>query len=80
MKGSFPQPEVIPDLTRPNYGEKDQDVAATQSSIELAEGMHQATLHAAFDHPLPIPDLTRPNFGNFDSDIKVSLKHTSLAE
>jgi len=80
MKGSFPQPETIPDLTRPNYGEKDEEVAVTQSNIELAEGMHQATLHAAFDHPPPIPDLTRPNFGKYDSDIAISLKHTSLAE
>jgi len=40
MKGTFPQPEVIPDLTRPNFGDKDNDVAVTQSNIDLAEGMH----------------------------------------
>ena len=67
-------------MTRPNYGAKDEEVSVTQSSIELAEGLHQATLHAAFDHPAPIADLTRPNFGNHEDDVAISLKHLKLAE
>ena len=67
-------------MTRPNFGSKDEEVSVTQSNIDLAERLHQATLHAEFDHPAPIADLTRPNFGNYDSDVAVSLKHTSLVE
>jgi hypothetical protein len=29
MKGTFPQPVPIPDLTRPNFGDKDEEVAIT---------------------------------------------------
>ena len=43
MKGTFPQPVPIPDLTRPNFGDKDEEVAITQSNIALAEGKHEAT-------------------------------------
>lgn len=63
MKGTFPVKESIPDLTRPNFGDKDDEVTATQSNIELAEGKLEATLHAEFTHPTPIPDLRRPEFG-----------------
>ena len=80
MKGTFPQPVPIPDLTRPNYGDKDEEVAITQSNIALAEGKHEATLHAEFSHPSPIPDLRRPEFGKYDNDVAISLKHTSFAE
>jgi hypothetical protein len=80
MKGTFPQPVPIPDLTRPNFGDKDEEVAITQSNIALAEGKHEATLHAEFSHPSPIPDLRRPEFGKYDNDVAISLKHTSFAE
>ena len=80
LRGTFPKQEVIPDLVRPNFGDKDEEVVTTQSNIALAEGKHEATLHAEFAHPAPIPDLTRPNFGIYDNDVAISLKHTSLAE
>lgn len=50
MSGKFPTVTPIPDLTRPNFGDHDDDVAATKASIELAEGMHEATLNAEFAH------------------------------
>ena len=50
IKAEYPRPEVIADLTRPNFGEHDDDVAATKASIELAESMHESTLHASFSH------------------------------
>jgi hypothetical protein len=50
MSGKFPTETSIPDLTRPNFGEHDDDVAATKASIELAESMHESTLHASFSH------------------------------
>jgi hypothetical protein len=60
-------------LTRPNFGSKDEEVSVTQSNIDLAERLHQATLHAEFDHPAPIADLTRPNFGNHEDDVAITL-------
>ena len=45
MKGTFPQPVPIPDLTRPNFGDKDEEVAITQSNIALAEGKHLSRPH-----------------------------------
>ena len=30
MKGEYPQPEVIPDLTRPNFGDHDDEIAYTK--------------------------------------------------
>ena len=50
MKGEYPQPEVIPDLTRPNFGDHDEEVAYTQRNIQNAEILHESTLHAAFSH------------------------------
>jgi len=50
MKGTFPTPEVIPDLTRPNFGDRDEEIAYTQKNIQNAEALHEATLHAEFSH------------------------------
>ncbi len=50
MKGTFPTPEVIPDLTRPNFGDHDEEIAYTQNNIHNAEALHEATLHAEFSH------------------------------
>ena len=50
MKGEYPQPEVIADLTRPNFGDHDVEIAYTQKNIQDAETNHEATLHAEFSH------------------------------
>ena len=50
MKETFPTPEVIPDLTRPNFGDRDEEIAYTQKNIQNAEALHEATLHAEFSH------------------------------
>jgi hypothetical protein len=50
MQGTFPKPEVIPDLTRPNFGDHDVEIAYTQKNIENAEANLEATLHANFAH------------------------------
>jgi len=50
MKNEYPRPEVIPDLTRPNFGDRDEEIAYTQSNIHNAEELHEATLHAEFSH------------------------------
>jgi hypothetical protein len=50
MKGTFPQPVPIPDLTRPNFGDHDEEIAYTQRNIRNAEALHEATLHAVFSH------------------------------
>jgi hypothetical protein len=50
MAGSFPQPEAIPDLTRPDFGAKDEEIAYTQKNIQNAEVLHEASLHAEFSH------------------------------
>ena len=36
MKGGYPQPEVIPDLKRPNFGDKDEDIKLTAQNLEEA--------------------------------------------
>jgi len=41
---------VIPDLTRPNFGDHDDEIAYTQKNIQNAEASHEATLHAEFSH------------------------------
>ena len=80
MSDKFPKEAPIPDLTRPDFGERDEEVKYTQDNIMNAEIKLGATLKAEFHKPTPIPDLRRPNFGKFDKDISTSLKHTSLAE
>ena len=68
MSDKFPKEVPIPDLTRPNYGDKDEDVTTTQSSIITAEIKHEASLNAEFFKDAPIKDLRRHDYG-VDSDI-----------
>ena len=80
MRGTYPKPEVIPDLTRPNFGDQDEEVKFTQKNIKDAEKFHEATLNAEFVKSKPIPDLRRPNFGELEQDVAQTVKHTHLAE
>jgi len=80
MSDKFPKEAPIPDLTRPDFGDRDEEVKYTQDNIMNAEIKLSSTLHAEFHKPTLIPDLRRPNYGKFDKDISTSLKHTSLAE
>lgn len=66
MKGEFPREVPIPDLTRPNFGDNDDDVKLTKQNIKDAEILHAATLKAEFFKEKPIPDLRRPNFGELE--------------
>jgi len=66
MKSIFPKEEPIPDLTRPNFGDNDDDVKLTQKNIKDSEILHAATLHAEFLKEKPTPDLRRPNFGELE--------------
>ena len=50
MKGTFPTPEVIHDLTRPNFGDHDVEIAYTQKNIQDAEVNLESTLNASFTH------------------------------
>ena len=50
MKAEYPRPEVIADLTRPNFGDHDEEIAYTQRNIRNAEELHETTLHAVFSH------------------------------
>jgi hypothetical protein len=46
MQGTFPKPEVIPDLTRPNFGDHDVEIAYTQKNIQYEEVNLEYNLHA----------------------------------
>ena len=50
MKNEYPQPEVIADLTRPNFGDHDEEIAYTQQNILNAEVLHESSMHASFSH------------------------------
>lgn len=69
LKGTFPKEVPIPDLTRPNFGDKDEEIFETQKNILAAEIKHEAILKAEFYKPNPIPDLRLPNFGEVEKDV-----------
>lgn len=46
MRGTFPKEVPIPDLTRPNFGDKDEEIFFTQKNILDAEIKHEAILKA----------------------------------
>ena len=46
MRDTFPKEVPIPDLTRPNFGDKDEEIFFTQKNILDAEIKHEAILKA----------------------------------
>ena len=69
MKASFNKAAPIPDLTRPNFGDVEHDVAISLKHTKLAEKESKHKLRGTFPQPEVIPDLTRPNFGDHDEEI-----------
>jgi hypothetical protein len=42
MKGGYPKSEVVPDLTRPNFGDKDEEILISQKHEAEAELLKDA--------------------------------------
>jgi len=59
MKGGYPKPEVVADLTRPNFGDKSEDIRITQKHLDEAELLKEAGVLAQGEKAadLRIPDL-----------------------
>ena len=80
MKAGFLTPAVIPDLTRPNFGNHEDDVAISLKHLKLAEKEGKHKMRGTFPKPVGIPDLTRPNFGDKDEEVAVTQSNIELAE
>ena len=48
MKANFNKPAAIPDLTRPNFGDVDHDVAISLKHTKLAEKESKHKLRGTF--------------------------------
>jgi hypothetical protein len=72
MKASFNKAAPIPDLTRPNFGDVEHDVAISLKHTKLAEKESKHKLRGTFPQPEVIPDLTRPNYGAKDEEVAVT--------
>jgi len=80
MKANFNKAAPIPDLTRPNFGDVDHDVAISLKHTKLAEKESKHKLRGSFPQPEVIPDLTRPNYGAKDEEVSVTQSSIELAE
>jgi len=80
LHAEFSHAVQIPDLTRPNFGNYDQEVATSLKHTSLAEKETNHKMKGTYPREVPIPDLTRPNFGDKDEDILSTQKHLADAE
>ena len=80
MKAEFNKPSAIPDLTRPNFGDVDHEVAISLKHTKLAEKESKHKLKGTFPQPEVFPDLTRPNYGEKDEEVAVTQSSIELAE
>ena len=80
LHASFDHPAPIPDLTRPNFGKYDSDVAVSLKHTSLAETDMKHKMSGSFPVSESIPDLTRPNFGDHDEEIAYTQNNIKNAE
>jgi len=80
LHAAFDHGTPIPDLTRPNVGKYDSDVAISLKHTSLAETGLKHKLRGTFPQPEVIPDLSRPNYGDHDEEIAYTQKNIANAE
>jgi hypothetical protein len=72
LHAAFDHGTPIPDLTRPNFGNHEDDVAISLKHLKLAEKETKHKMKGTFPQPETIPDLTRPNYGEKDEEVAVT--------